>query len=109
MVILHPADILTLKGITIIIGVTVMLFGIGLFGKADVRKEKEQGEKAGEITKLSKASMKLGLVICIIGGVFSCFPNVGFSLSQPLIDLAMAPFSTFFAIELLIHIYTLIF
>ena len=87
MIILHPADIVTLKGITIVIGVAVMLFGIGLFGKAGVQKEKEQGEKTGEITKLSKASMKLGLVICIIGGVFSCFPNVGFSLSQPLIDL----------------------
>ncbi len=89
MVALHPGDVLTLKGITIIIGVAVMLFGIALFGRAGMRKEKEQGEKAGEITKLSKASMKLGLIICIIGGVFSCFPNVGFSLSKPLIDLAI--------------------
>ena len=88
MLILHPADIFTPKGIIIIIGVVVMVAGIALFGKAGIRKEKEQGQKTGRITELSKASMKLGIVICIIGGVFSCFPNVGFALSDSLIKLA---------------------
>jgi len=88
MVILHPDEILTPKGIIIIVGVVVMVAGIGLFGKAGIRKEKEQGQKTGRITELSKASMKLGLVICVIGGVFSCFPNVGFALSESLIKLA---------------------
>ena len=88
MVILHPSDIFTAKGIIIIIGVVVMISGIALFGKAGIRKEKEQGQKTGRITELSKASMKLGIIICIIGGVFSCFPNVGFALSGALIKLA---------------------
>lgn len=88
MIILHPADIFTPKGIIIIAGVAVMVSGIALFGKAGIRKEKEQGQKTGRITELSKASMKLGIVICIIGGVFSCFPNVGFALSGALIKLA---------------------
>jgi L-rhamnose-H+ transport protein len=90
MVLLHPQEIFTAKGITVIIGVTAMVIGIALFGKAGMRKEKEQGQRSGEITKLSTASMKLGLVICVIGGIFSCLPNVGFALSQPLIDLAGA-------------------
>jgi len=89
MVALHPGEVFTLKGITIIAGVVVMIFGVVLFGKAGMRKEEEQGQRSGEITKLSKITMKLGLVICIMGGVFSCFPNVGFALSKPLIDLSI--------------------
>ncbi len=89
MVALHPEDILAAKGLIIITGVAVMVVGIAIFGKAGIRKEKEQGENAGEITRMSKASMKLGLVICIIGGIFSCLPNVGFALSKPLVDLAL--------------------
>jgi L-rhamnose-H+ transport protein len=89
MAVLHPQEILTAKGITVMVGVAAMVFGIALFGQAGMRKEKEQGQRTGEITKLSTISMKLGLVICIFGGVFSCFPNVGFALSQPLTDLAV--------------------
>ncbi len=88
MAALHPQDILTPKGITVIVGVAVMVGGMALFGKAGIRKEKEQGQRSGEITKLSTTSMKLGLVICIFGGVFSCFPNVGYALSKPLCNLA---------------------
>ena len=88
MAILHPQEILTAKGITVIVGVAAMVFGIALFGKAGMRKEREQGQRTGQITKLSTASMKLGLLIGILGGLFSCFPNVGYTLSEPLLDLA---------------------
>jgi L-rhamnose-H+ transport protein len=90
MAALHPQEILTAKGVAVVVGVAAMVFGIALFGKAGMRKEQEQGKRTGEITKFSTASMKLGLAICIVGGIFSCFPNVGFALSQPLIDLAEA-------------------
>ena len=33
--------------------------------------------------------MKVGLLICIISGVFSCLPNVGFALSKSLIETAL--------------------
>ncbi len=88
MAALHREDILTPKGITVIVGVVVMVCGIALFGKAGMRKEQEQGQRTGKITKLSTLPMKLGLAICIFGGIFSCFPNVGYALSQPLRDLA---------------------
>ncbi len=90
MAVSHPEEILTAKGITVIVGVAVMIVGMALFGKAGMRKEKEQQQRTGEITKLSTASMKLGLVICIFGGIFSCFPNVGYDLSKPLLELAEA-------------------
>ncbi len=89
MVALHHKEILTAKGITILVGLAVMLFGIAIFGRAGIRKEKEQGTKAGKITQISKASMKVGLLICIIGGTFSCFPNVGLALSESLRGLAL--------------------
>ncbi len=90
MAALHREEILTGKGMTVIAGVAVMLVGMALFGKAGMRKEKEQQQRSGKITKLSTASMKLGLMICIFGGIFSCFPNVGYALSQPLLDLVQS-------------------
>jgi len=54
MVVLHPADIFTPKGIIIIIGVVVMLSGIGAFGKAGIRKEKNKGKKPAGLLSFQK-------------------------------------------------------
>jgi L-rhamnose-H+ transport protein len=89
MVVLHPNDILSSKGILILVGLAVMVVGIAVFGLAGIRKEKEQGEKTGAITETSTLSIRVGLVICIAAGILSCLTNVGFSMSQPLIDLAL--------------------
>ena len=89
MAILHPGEILTAKGLLILIGLAVMVVGIAVFGLAGIRKEKEQGEKTGSITKTSTLSIKVGLAICIAAGILSCLSNVGFSLSKPLMDLAL--------------------
>ena len=89
MAILHPNDILTPKGILVLVGLAVMVVGIAVFGIAGIRKEKEQGQKSGAITKTSALSFRVGLVICIAAGVLSCLTNVGFSMSKPLINLAL--------------------
>jgi L-rhamnose-H+ transport protein len=90
MVILQSDQILTPKGLTVLVGLVVMIVGIVVFGRAGIRKEKEQGQKVGQITRLSKLPTKVGLLICVAGGILSCLTNVGFALSRDLIVLAQA-------------------
>ncbi len=89
MAILHPSEVLTSKGITIMIGLAFTLVGVAIFTKAGMRKEKEQVEKTGRITRLSKAAMKTGILICVTAGVLACLPNVGFALSGSIIDMTL--------------------
>jgi L-rhamnose-H+ transport protein len=90
MVVLHPDEILTTKGLLVIVSLVVMAAGIAVFGLAGTRKEKEQGERTGSITRTSTVSIKVGLAICIVAGLLSCLTNVGYSLSKPLEEVALA-------------------
>jgi L-rhamnose-H+ transport protein len=90
MVVLHPAEILTRKGILVLFGLAVTLLGIITSGYAGIRKEREQGQKAGEITKIGRFSVRVGILICFIAGVCSSAINVGFSLSRSLVDIALS-------------------
>ena len=88
MLCLHPADLLTFRGLVILAGLGVMLFGISLSGVAGRIKEREQGKRSGEITKTTNLSPKIGFLICLIAGAFSSLNNVGFAMSDSLIQLA---------------------
>lgn len=88
MICLHPADVFTAKGQVVMFGFVVMLFGILMSGLAGKLKETEQGTRAGEITKTTDISLGVGLLICIVAGIFSSLNNVGYALSEPLIKLA---------------------
>jgi len=90
MVVLHPAEILSTKGILILIGLTVTLLGIGTSGYAGLRKEREQGKAAGEITRNSRFSVKTGIVICLASGLCSSAINIGFSMGSSLVDRALS-------------------
>ena len=90
MAVLHPAEILTAKGILVIAGLIVTLIGIGTSAYAGILKEREQGKAAGEITKTARFSVKVGILICFVAGVFSSVINIGFSLSRSLVDIALS-------------------
>ncbi len=89
MVILHPEEILTLKGVLVLIGLAVTIAGIVTSGYAGLRKEREQGSGAGEITKVGRFSVKVGILICFVAGLFSSAINVGFALCRLLVDIAL--------------------
>lgn len=88
MAMLHPEEILTAKGILVLIGLLVALMGIGTSSYAGLKKEREQGKTAGEITKYSRYSVKTGIIICVVAGICSSAINIGFSISKPLIEIA---------------------
>jgi L-rhamnose-H+ transport protein len=90
MAALHPSEILSAKGLLVILGLLVTLTGIGISGAAGLRKEREQGHAAGEITRNARFSMKVGIIICVISGLCSASINIGFSLSRPLIERALS-------------------
>jgi L-rhamnose-H+ transport protein len=90
MAVLHADQIPTPKGLLVVASLAVMVLGIIVFGKAGIRKEKEQGGRSGVITRTSNLPMKIGLIICIVAGVFSSFSNVGYSLSDSLVQLSLA-------------------
>lgn len=90
MLILNREAIFTPNGLLVVASLMVMIVGLIVFGKAGGRKESEQSEKSGAITKMSTLSFKAGLVICVLSGVFSSLINVGFALSQSLVESATA-------------------
>ena len=90
MAVLHPAEILTVKGILVLFGLAVTIFGIGTSGYAGLRKEREQGKAAGEITKNARFSVKTGILICLVSGTCSSAINIGFALSTSLVDTALS-------------------
>jgi len=89
MAVLHPGEILTVKGMLVVFGLIITLIGIGVSAAAGLRKEREQGKAAGEITRTARFSVKAGILICLISGIFSSSINIGFSLSKPLMDTAL--------------------
>ncbi|MBN1293920.1 MAG: hypothetical protein JXB48_18930 [Candidatus Latescibacteria bacterium] len=90
MAVLHPEEILTRKGILVILGLLVTLAGIITSAYAGILKEREQGQGAGEITKVARFSAKVGILICFIAGLCSSAINVGFTLSTSLVDIALS-------------------
>lgn len=90
MVVLHPEEILTSKGVLVLLALIISLFGVVIIGFAGIRKEREQGGVAGEITKTSNLSMKTGIFICILNGFLASAFNLGFVFSSKLMDAATA-------------------
>jgi L-rhamnose-H+ transport protein len=90
LVVLHPEEIFTSKGMFVLLGLLVTISGIAISGYAGTRKEREQGKSAGEITRDSRFSMKIGILICILSAICSSAINIGFVFSKPLVNNALA-------------------
>ncbi len=90
MLVLHPEDVATSKGILILVTLVISLAGVGIIGAAGVKREREQGGAAGEITKTSNISLRTGIIICLVNGFLATAFNLGFVFSNRLIDAAQA-------------------
>lgn len=80
MVVLHPQEILTTKGMVIIAGNLLVLLGIVVCSKAASAKEGNTEQKSGILA---------GLIIAIAAGILSCFPNIGMAFGTTTIDAAV--------------------
>jgi len=75
MVILHPEQLGTRHGVGLIAGTLVMVVGLVFLALAGKRREREQ---AAGSTARTQAGFGVGLIICILSGIFSSMLNFAF-------------------------------
>jgi len=87
LLIRHPDQLATRNGITLLIGLAIVIAGIIACAVAGAVREKDQKGSAAATTKGSYA---VGLIICIASGVLSPMLNFGFEFGGPIKDAAVA-------------------
>jgi L-rhamnose-H+ transport protein len=78
----NPAELATLKGAVLLIGMVIVVAGIILCSRASALK----GTTIGALA--SAAAGAGGLLIAVAAGVLSCLPNVGMNYAQGLVRAA---------------------
>ncbi|MGH9470436.1 MAG: L-rhamnose/proton symporter RhaT [Terriglobia bacterium] len=81
-----PELMLKPKGLVIILSVIVLLVGVTLVGIAG---KKRDASRTGPSPAGQKGSFKVGLLICVFSGIFSCMLNLAFSFSKPVAQAAV--------------------
>lgn len=84
LVIFFPASLFTAKGLVLIAGTALVIFGIVLCSNAGTRKQSAKQAVPGSKSQ----SFASGLVIAILAGILSCFPNVGMAFAGNVISTA---------------------
>jgi len=69
MIIFHAPEILTLKGLLLLLATVVVIIGIIVCARAHALKQLMQSNMSGNTSSI--------ILIAIAAGVLSCFPNVG--------------------------------
>ncbi|TCC88709.1 hypothetical protein EZ428_18915 [Pedobacter frigiditerrae] len=82
MLIFHTDEVITPKGVTIMVGALIVVYGIVLCAKAHYLKGNTSN--GGVHQKKNQ-----DILIAVAAGILSCLPNIGYSFGQPLIDEAL--------------------
>jgi len=90
----HTAEVLTMKGLLLGIGMMLVIIGIIICTKAGSLKQGNTDEKKTD----RKDPFRAGLLISIGAGILCSFPNIGFSFGSGIVDRAVeSGVSVFFA------------
>lgn len=87
LVVLAPGQILTPRGYTLLAGLVIVVFGIVTSSFAGHRREREQ---SGGSVRQGGASFWVGILICILSGIFSAMLNFSFAFGDVLRQKAAA-------------------
>lgn len=87
LLILHPDQLATTKGLTLLIGLAIVIAGIIACAVAGAVREKDQ---KGTVAATTKGSYSAGLIICIASGILSPMLNFGFEFGGPIKEAATA-------------------
>ena len=85
LAILNPEKLGSRQGLALIAGTVVMTLGLVFLAVAGKRREREQASGSGTS---ERAGFGVGLLICILSGVFSSMLNFAFVFGQQLQDLS---------------------
>jgi L-rhamnose-H+ transport protein len=89
LVLLHPEEVRTPKGSTVITGVALILIGTGCCGLASSKKSRDAGHGAGAAGGcLLRQPLGAGLLLCILSGVLSPLINIALVFGSPIMSRA---------------------
>ncbi|HUZ47857.1 MAG TPA: L-rhamnose/proton symporter RhaT [Terriglobia bacterium] len=78
----NPEMAFTQKGLVVILSVLTLLLGVGLVAVAG--KKRDASISSGT-NSVQQGKFGVGLVICILSGIFSAMLNLAFAFSQPMV------------------------
>jgi L-rhamnose-H+ transport protein len=87
LAILHPDELATRRGLSLIVGTLVMTAGLVLLGMAGKRRERERAPVA---ISAGRSGFGMGLLICILSGLFSSLFNFAFIFGEEVRQRALA-------------------
>ena len=86
LAILHPDQLGTRHGVTLIAGTLVMILGLVFLALAGKRRE---GERASGRAASEPSGFGVGLLICILAGIFSSMLNFAFVFGEEMRQLSL--------------------
>jgi L-rhamnose-H+ transport protein len=81
LVVLHPLEILSPRGVLLVVSIPILLVGLVLYGTSGRRREREQAPTA-PVADSKAIGFKTGLGICIFTGIVGSSWNLGFAFSS---------------------------
>jgi L-rhamnose-H+ transport protein len=85
LAVLHPEELLSRRGVALIVGTLIMTTGLILLAIAGRQRERDSGQ-----TDSPRSGFTLGLIICILSGLFSSMLNFSFVFGDELRVRALA-------------------
>jgi L-rhamnose-H+ transport protein len=100
-----PDDLFRPRGILLLASIPILLAGLWLYGKAGLRRGKEQA--ASQTASATPAtSFARGLALCIFTGIFGSFVNLGFAfggdVARKSVELGAHPIASTYAVWALV-------
>lgn len=84
LLVFFPQTLLTTRGVILLAGTALVIFGIVLCSIAGSRRTPSEGKS----TAARPNAFKIGLAIAILAGILSCLPNVGVAFGRNLVSAA---------------------
>ena len=86
LLVFFPQTLFTTKGVVLLAGTALVIFGIVLCSVGGSRRTPAEGKSV----TTSTGAFKLGLAIAILAGILSCLPNVGVAFGGSVVGSAIA-------------------